>query len=178
MFTLLPAKMGWRRAPEGSEMLIFYAEVRELNSNQHKCRKALDGKYQLIKYNPAVKIWLKQNKSTTDLSALNECILRFIERKHPTERATFWDKKHLGLSVVLLNTWKLILLFSVAAWLPAKPSLQEELASLDDLKDNRACWFLYNVHTRTGNRLLSSTQPPQLLSCSNSHTHSVRTFIF
>lgn len=49
----------------------------------------------------------------------------------------------------------------MAAGLSVKPSLQEGLTSLDNLKDNRAGWFLYNVHTWTGNRLLSSTQPPQ-----------------
>lgn len=105
-------------------------------------------------------------------------MLQFIKGKHPTERKNSWDKKHLCLSQVLLNTWKLILLYSVAAGLSAKPSLQEALTSLDNLKDNRACWFLYSVHTRTGNRLLTSTQPPQLCYCSHSYTHSVLKLIF
>ena len=61
----------------------------------------------------------------------------------------------------------------MAVGLSVKPSLQEGVTSPDDRGDNRACWFLYNVHTRTGNRLLSSTQPPLLLVCSYSHTHSV-----
>lgn len=45
----------------------------------------------------------------------------------------------MRLSWVLLNTWKLILQYSVAAELSAKPSLQEGLTSLDNLRDNRVC---------------------------------------
>lgn len=44
-------------------------------------------------------------------------------------RENSWDKKYLGVSQVLLNTWKLILLYSVAAGLSAKSSLQEGLVS-------------------------------------------------
>lgn len=71
------------------------------------------------------------------------------------------DEKHLGLSCVLLNTWKLILQHSVAAaGISAKPSLQEGLTSLDNLRDNRAWRFLHNVHTWTGNRLFQLRTAP------------------
>lgn len=88
-------------------------------------------------------------------------MLQCFKGKHPTERERTPGIENICLSWVLLNTWKLILRYSVAAGLSAKPSLQEGLTSLDNLKDNRAPrWFLYNVHTWTGNRLLSSSQPP------------------
>lgn len=107
----------------------------------------------------------RESKALNDLSALNGYKLQFMKGKRNHQ------------DQVSLNTWKLILPYSVAAGLSAEPSLQEGRASLDNLKDNGACWFLYNVHTRTGNRLLRSPQPPQLHCCSYSHTHSVLRFI-
>lgn len=83
-----------------------------------------------------------------------------MQEKHPEERKNCWDEKHLALPRLLLNTWKLILVYSVAAWLSAKPSLQEGLASRRGLKDNRSCWFFHNAWT--GNELLSET-PIQLV---------------
>lgn len=115
-----------------------------------------------MKNNQAAGTWLKENWFISTKRLRAPVFLKGNIRQRERERENSWDKKHLGLSWVLLNTWKLILAYSVAAGLSAKPSLQEGVTSLDDLKDNRACWFLYNVHTWTGNRLLSSAQPPQL----------------
>lgn len=75
----------------------------------------------------------------------------YMQEKHPEERRNYWDEKHLGLPQLLLNTWKLILVYSVAiskAFTTGRPCVTA---------DNRPCWFFHNAHTGTGNELLSET---------------------
>lgn len=95
-------------------------------------------------------------QSTIDLSALSGYMLQFLKRNtRPREKTPGIKNPHLS-ALGFIEYMEV----DITIELSANPSLQEGLTSLDNLKDNRSFWFLYNVHTWTGNRLLSSTQPP------------------
>lgn len=64
-----------------------------------------------------------------DLSAFHSYTLQFLKKE-----TSDWGIRNICLSWVLLNTWKLIFPYSVAARLSAKPSLQEGVTSLDNWK--------------------------------------------